>query len=592
MQQVSVERRQKQVPIPFLDRRKKERLQQGFQNVVLEHQRLLHPVQVTQLISPIKKIPVQDIHLQTFTLLVNGENLDTGDYEYFPYAEKLITDFRTTLHIIKQLKAGQFPENYKDYIFARYCVGTEDTNLNAMKAAYEASKEFRYFSLSKRVRILTDIYDLLLANKESLIESMIIEGHPRKLAEWEFYGMEQAYRKQSLDFYKYHLSRKVGVEGREALYWKRKPDGVVCSSPPRNAPCSSSLIAGFALLGGNTLIVKPPLRSPISTLILWGNVVHEALKMNGAPPGTLNIVLGNSDIIMKEWIISPYVNDILFIGDSKTGLEIGNRAFEYGKKPILELSGNDMLFVWKDAALDQAVQSLLDGFLGSMQVCMVPKKAFIHEDIYESFEKAFLEEVKKLKMGLPSDPEVCLTPVVKVAEFYEFLEDALRKGAGLLCGGMRVNHEMIPDKNGSFITPAVIRISDITKAHEMKCVQEENFFPLMPLVKVSANDGRKGKSTKDMAIFKKMVDIANSNSYGMRASVWVNSPFYVQKFMEYIQNSGLLRINSRHVGFSPYLATHGGTGKSGGPFGEMNYIWEKTTHLQGVSLTRMNKGGK
>ena len=57
--------------------------------------------------------------------------------------------------------------------------------------------------------------------------------------------------------------------------------------------------------------------------------------------------------------------------------------------------------------------------------------------------------------------------------------------------------------------------------------------------------------------------------------------------MEHIHNSGLLRINSRHAGFSPYIATHGGTGKSGGPYGEMNYVWEKTTHLQGVSLTRL-----
>jgi acyl-CoA reductase-like NAD-dependent aldehyde dehydrogenase len=120
----------------------------------------------------------------------------------------------------------------------------------------------------------------------------------------------------------------------------------------------------------------------------------------------------------------------------------------------------------------------------------------------------------------------------------------------------------------------------------MRCIQEENFFPLMPLVKVSAGEVQ-GRNSKDRAIFKEMVAIANSNEYGLRTSVWVNSSFYTGKFMEQIQNSGLLRINSRHIGFSPYLATHGGTGKTGGPYGESNYIWEKTTHLQGVSLTRI-----
>ncbi|HJU03904.1 MAG TPA: aldehyde dehydrogenase family protein, partial [Nitrospiraceae bacterium] len=100
------------------------------------------------------------------------------------------------------------------------------------------------------------------------------------------------------------------------------------------------------------------------------------------------------------------------------------------------------------------------------------------------------------------------------------------------------------------------------------------------------------KGSKDTAIFKKMIHIANQNEYGLRVSAWATSRFYANKFSEHIQNSGLLRINSRHVGFPPYLATHGGTGKTGGPFGELNYVWQKTTHLQGVSLTRILKRGE
>jgi acyl-CoA reductase-like NAD-dependent aldehyde dehydrogenase len=591
IQQVFCERRQGQHPIPFPDRRKLER-RQILQDVIFERHIQQPSIQKLKSISLEIAIPAQDLQLQTFTLLVNGEDIDTGKYEYFPYANKIITDFRTTLHIIKQLKIGKIQEDYKEYIFAKYCIGENDTNQGAIRAAHEASKEFRFFPLAKRVKIMTDIYDLLMANKELLIDLMVIEGHPRRLAEWEFLGMEQAYRKQSLEFYKDNITRKVGTVGQEVLYWKRQPDGVVCVCPPRNAPCSSSLIAGFALLGGNALIIKPPLRSPISTIFLWRNIVYEALKINAAPPGTLGIILGNSEFIMNEWIISPHVDDILFIGESNTGLKLANRVFQYGKKPILELSGNDIMFIWKDAALDEAVESLLDGFLGSMQICMVPKKAFIHEEIYEAFEQAFLARVTKLKIGLPSDPEVTLTPVVRIAEFYEFLDDAIKKGGELLCGGEKVDHHMIADQYGCFITPAVIRITDSIKAIEMRCIQEENFFPLMPLVKVSARDVGNGKPTKDMSIFMEMVNIANNNEYGLRASAWVNSSYYIRKFMDNIHNSGLLRINSRHTGFSPYLATHGGRGKSGGPYGEMNYMWEKTTHLQGVSLTRMNKRDK
>jgi acyl-CoA reductase-like NAD-dependent aldehyde dehydrogenase len=270
-------------------------------------------------------------------------------------------------------------------------------------------------------------------------------------------------------------------------------------------------------------------------------------------------------------------------------LAIGSRAFQNGKKPILELSGNDMMFIWKDAVVHEAVRSLLDGFMGSTQICMVPKKAFIHEELYESFQSAFLSEIKTLRVGLPSDPNVSLSPVIKIPEFFEFLEDALAKGAELLCGGYRVDYMGQPDRHGQFLAPTVVRIKDLSKAYQMKCMREENFFPLIPLIRVTADYNGTEKSNKDMAIFKKMVHIANNNEYGLRISAWVTSPFYASRFSEQIQNSGLLRINSRHVGFPPFLATHGGTGKSGGPFGELNYVWQKTTHLQGVSLTRIKK---
>jgi len=531
--------------------------------------------------------PPQDIAVPTFLLLINGQELDTGRYQYFISAEKRLADPQNVMKVVRQLNRGHIPSNYKDYVFARYCVGQKETNLLAMQAAYEASKEFRFFPLWKRMRIMTDIYELLQIHKHQLIDLMVKEGHPHKLAEWEFYGMEQVYRKPSLEFYRLHLSQKIGTADEEVLYWKRRPDGVVCVTPPRNAPCSSASIAGFALLGGNTLIVKPPLRSPISTMYLWKNIVNEALKSNAAPPGTLNLVVGNSETILDEWITSPYVNDIFFIGDTRTGLPLGHRAFINGKKCILELSGNDMMFVWKDAALHEATQSLLDGFLGSTQICMVPKKAFIHEDLFEEFESAFLAEVSKLKVGLPSDRDASLSPVLKMAEFYKFLEDALDKGAKLLCGGTRVNHLAYPDAHGAFITPAVLRIDDINKAQEMRCVREENFFPLIPIIRVSADCNGNNQSLKDKAIFKKMITTANGNEYALRNSVWVRSPFYLRRFIEGIQNSGLLRINCRHVGFPSCMASHGGTGKSGGPYGELNYVWQKTTHLQGVSVRKL-----
>jgi acyl-CoA reductase-like NAD-dependent aldehyde dehydrogenase len=209
---------------------------------------------------------------------------------------------------------------------------------------------------------------------------------------------------------------------------------------------------------------------------------------------------------------------------------------------------------------------------------MVPKVAVVHAEIFDEFSKKLLQRVKKLKVGLPSESDVCLTPVGKIKEFYEFLNDAVSKGGKLVYGGERLNYRGEEEENGVFIRPAIVLIEDFEKGKDMLCIREENFFPLLPLLKIN------GKS--DTEIFDKMIRLANSNEYGLRTSVWVKSRFFLRKFVKQVNNSGLLRVNSRHVGFSLYLATHGGTGKTGGPFGELNYVAVKTTHLQGITVVK------
>lgn len=514
--------------------------------------------------------------MRKFTLLLNGNDLDTGKYEYYPYVDKKVSDFKTTFKILTRLKLGKITEEseeVKKYIFAKYCVGNEEINKIAIQSAHKAFKIFRNYSLSLRRKILLDMYNLLISEKEEFIRLLILEGHPLRLAKWEFEGMKIGSSPETINFYCRQMQKEIGRHGNEVLYWARKPDGVVCVVPPGNASASNSYNAILSLLAGNTLVIKPPLKEPTSTIFLWKEIVNKALVKNDAPPGTLNIVLGNSTVIMNEWISSPEVNDIVFFGNSNRGLELGARIFQSGKKPILELSGNDLFLVWKDANINKAIDSLMDCFLGSTQICMVPKIALIHQDIYKNFMEEFIKEVEKLKIALPSDPETVLSPVVKISEYFAFLNDALNKGAKLVCGGKRVDHYNREGEKGAYLRPTVLEIDDYAKALDMRFLEEEIFFPLLPLVKISGSD---------TDIFEIMTTIVNGHGYGLRLSLWISSAKYLRKFAKQLDNCGILRINSRHVGFSYYLSTHGGTRRSGGPFGEMNYFWQRTSHLQGV----------
>jgi len=255
--------------------------------------------------------------MKKFKLLVDGKDLDTGKYDYFPYVDKMILDFRKTRKIIKELKEGKATEESKDFVYGQYCLANDDTNRLAIESSYRAFQEFRKFPLSRRKKIFLDMYKLLLEKKNDFINLLIIEGHPRKLAEWEFEGMEIGSSPETIEFYSRQLQKEVGKYKNEILYWVRKPDGVVCLNPPGNASASNSYNGILVFLVGNTIIVRPPLHSPLSTIFLWREVVQEALLNNNAPSGTLNIILGNSQVILDEWLASPAVSDIIHFGDSK-----------------------------------------------------------------------------------------------------------------------------------------------------------------------------------------------------------------------------------------------------------------------------------
>lgn len=529
-------------------------------------------------ISPLAKVKPES-PLREFSLLVGGKLVKTDNYEFYPYTEKMILDWKGTRSRISQLKKGIQPVDWADYVYAKYYVASPETNQLAINSAHDASLEFQNFPLAKRHKIMVNIYDLLLENKAQLIDLMVIEGHPVSLAEWEYEGMLAAFNPETLSFYKGELLREMGVKGEDDIFIVRRPDGVVCLVPPRNAPCSIPIIAAFALLAGNSMIVKPPLRSPVSCSFLWQEIVYKAARMAGAPAGVINTVIGNSETIMKEWLESPKINDIFFFGESKQGLEIGLEAFRRGKKPILELAGNDFMLVWKDAPLDQAVESIVEGLRGSLQICMAPKKALVHPAIFEEFCNRMVKAVQaKARVGLPSDPKTYLTPVGRIRECEMTLQQSLEKGARLLVGGTRVNHLGQSASDGMFFEATVIALRTTTPL-SFECIAEENFFPLLPLVSLPSEG-----SVTDQQVFEWMLSVVSANQYALRTSVWVQSKQWLSLFAQNISNCGLLRINAPHTGFSTYLSVNGGARRSGGPFGEMNYPWLKTSRLQGVSI--------
>ena len=364
--------------------------------------------------------------------------------------------------------------------------------------------------------------------------------------------------------------------GERRVVLSRKPDGVVCLNPPQNAAGSNSALGFYSLLAGNTLVVKAPRSTPLSVMFVYHEVVAPILERHGAPAGTLNIISGDTRRILRQWMQSPLVDDVMFFGDSAVGVKIGSDCVAAGKKAILELSGNDGIVVWRDADLEAAAAAMCECFYGSSQICMVPKYAIVHPEVADELIELLLERVRDIRPGYPEDPDVVLSPVLKADRFFDYLAEARESGAEILSGGQRLGVDGEPSAVGLFIDPTVVRVSGLEDARSLNCVREETFFPLLPVV-VPRGGG-------DASLLDEVITFLNANPYGLRNSLWSSDEEIVERFVTEVHNAGLLKVNDSHIGFSPVLATHGGTGATGGPYGELHYPILRTSHLQGAAI--------
>jgi acyl-CoA reductase-like NAD-dependent aldehyde dehydrogenase len=514
--------------------------------------------------------------MKSYPMLIDGEDDPGLGWTYVLRASALIAEPERAFNLKRGLELGSVEPSQLDGtldVVARCAWGDASHNERALAAAARAREVFARFSERQLRELGADFHRGLLAHADELVELLIVEGHPRRLAEWELSGALHSVDDITRDFHQSHLRQSYTADGRDLLL-VRKPDGVVCVNPPQNAATSNSAMGALALLSGNTLVVKAPRSMPAGVMFVYREIFQPVLERHGAPPGTLNLISGDTQHILKQWLASPHVDDVLFFGSSSSGLRFGRDCYAAGKKPILELSGNDGFLVWHDADLERAAQALTECFYGSSQICMVPKYAIAHPAIAEALIARFTTLVEAIQPGYPEDPDVVLSPVLKQDQFFDFLSEAREAGCQILTGGERVGVDGTPDPSGLFLQPTVIRVDGLGAARRLSCVREETFFPMLPIVVPTENDPE---------LLEQALRFMNANEYGLRNSLWSSDEHVIETFTHGLRNGGLLKINDSHLGCVSILATHGGTGRTGGPTGELNYVILRATHWQGVS---------
>ena len=303
---------------------------------------------------------------------------------------------------------------------------------------------------------------------------------------------------------------REGSENRLGYYY-RFPIGIIVAITPFNDPLN--LVAhkvGPAIAGGNSVVLKPATVTPLSALKLG-----EAFIEAGLPWKILNIVTGKASKIGDALVTDPRGRMISFTGGTEAGLDITKKA---GLKKIgMELGSNSPVIVMDDADLPQAAELSVSGaFWAVGQNCIGVQRIYIHEAVYDEFEKMFIEHTKKIKVGPQLDEDTDMGPVItegEAARVEEWVKEALKEGAELLTGGKR---------EGTRFEPTVFR--NMPDASKLNC--EEVFGPVVNLYKVSSLD--------------EAVKLSNSVKFGLHGAIFTRSLDYAFKAIKGLEVGGVM----------------------------------------------------
>jgi acyl-CoA reductase-like NAD-dependent aldehyde dehydrogenase len=409
----------------------------------------------------------------------------------------------------------------------------------AIAKARTAQSLWEKKNFRERAEVLYRYRDLLIDYQEKMADIVTAEtGKPRA----EVYGNELFYLYDAIGFWAGNAAKYLSPEKIRPHLLKTKkvistysPIGVVGIISPWNFPLVLSIGDAIpALMAGNAVVIKPSELTPMTAL--YG---AELAQQAGFPENLLQVVIGYGET--AEFLID-HVDMICFTGSVETGKKVARRAAERLIPVSLELGGKDPLIVLKDADLERAANACVWGALmNSGQVCTSIERVYVEEHVYPDFVDRVVQRVRSLRQGASTD-EVELGSMTSAAQIEKVaaqVEDAVRKGAKILCGG-RKN----PNFKGFYYEPTVLVDVD----HGMDIMTEETFGPVIPIMRVKDAD--------------EAVRLANDSRYGLDGGIFTKDKERGRLIAERIQ-AGSVCVNDCLVNYAIPDAPMGGIKESG-----------------------------
>jgi succinate-semialdehyde dehydrogenase/glutarate-semialdehyde dehydrogenase len=348
--------------------------------------------------------------------------------------------------------------------------------------------------------------------------------------------------------------RVIPGEPGERLLVVAEPIGPVAAFTPWNFPLTSSARKlGGALATGCPIILKASTETPATVMALF-----VALESAGLPAGVAQLVLGRPSEVSQHLLRSPVIRKVSLTGSTGVGHILSHLAVDNDTVTTMELGGNAPVIVTADVDVAAVARALgAAKFRNSGQVCNVPARFFVHDDIYDEFVEATVRVARELVVGPGSDESSTMGPLAnerRLAAMVALMDDARASGARVEVGGSAI------DRAGFYFEPTVL--SDVPD--QAAVVAEEAFGPIVPIARYSD--------------LNEAITRANRSEFGLGSFVFTESLEDATRISDALE-AGMVAVNSTVLSrvetpFGGVKAS--GHGRESGSEGIESYLVRKT----------------
>ena len=431
----------------------------------------------------------------------------------------------------KPVTSGKFIEDYcpsdTRQLLGKFHVLPLEQIPQVLEIAKKAQKDWGRRPWQERVSILRKAADLISERRLELAGIMVLEAGKNRL---ECLGDVE----EAADLCRYYATQLEEAGGydrplghllpNEKTRDVMKPYGVFGVIAPFNFPVALATgMSAAALLGGNTVILKPSQETP------WcGQKIYECFRDAGMPDGVFQVIHGTGTEVGNALLRHPLLDGIAFTGSTRVGMEILHNFVRDMVKPcFMELGGKNPTIVCKDADLEKASDGIVRSAFGaSGQKCSALSRIYVHKSVKDALVEKLVAKTKALKFGDPADKDTYLGPVINRAAYERYVkasEEARRDGK-VLVGGHDARKDG-PMAHGWFVPPTIVEIP-----HTHRLARDEHFLPFLTV-----------HTFEDIP---EALKLANDTEYGLTAGIFSEKKEDVDYFMDNIE-AGIVYANRR-----------------------------------------------